>query len=319
MRGPGRVSLKDARALHGPTPPLPEGPPYRCVDLDVWAGVAFELPPGDPRLPAIHRGEPSPSPPLDNLQGAVQYWDEHPEWMAFLEPDSPIHRDKLIERALYLDRWQPHLPVGCRVLDLGGGIGRFTTWLLDHQCEVELVDPDLRSLWRAVSFAAGRPGALDVHWTTGERMPPLDPVDVVLACEVFNYVEDPSRVLRQLVHRLKPSGILLVSVEARWGWAMAADAHPGTIDAFFSGVVHVPGDVWVRTYTEADFRALLSPYFEILELIPSHYAFSGPFELASDLQRLTVREALLLEQRLREHPVSGPLNRAWMAVARLRG
>ncbi|MEL6344432.1 MAG: class I SAM-dependent methyltransferase [Myxococcota bacterium] len=238
--------------------------------------------------------------------------------MSFLEPDSPIHRDKLLERALYLDLWAPHLPPGCRVLDLGGGIGRFTTWLLDQGCDVELVDPDLRSLWRAVSFAAGRQGRLDVHWSTGERMPQLPPFDAIIACEVLCYVEDPARVIRRLASMLKPAGALLISVESRWGWAMAADAHPGSIDAFFTGVVHVPGDVWVQTYTETHFRELLAPHFEIRTLLPSHYAFSGPFEIASDVHRLTAREALALEQRLRDHPVSRPLNRAWMAVAQRR-
>ena len=310
------MSLADAWALRGETPPLPEGPPYPCTGLNEWAGVAFEMPPGDPRIGAIHRGDPSESPPLDNLQGAARYWEDHPDWMAFLEPESPLHRDKLIERALYLRQWSPHLPPGCRVLDVGGGIGRFTQWLLERGCTVELVDPDLRSLWRAVNSAVNLPGSLDVHWTTGECLPDLAPVDVVIACEVLCYVEDPARVLRNLLRVLRPGGMLLLSVEARWGWAMAADAQPGTISGFFSGIVHVPGDVWVRTYTEDDVRALLAP-LTLVELQPSHYALSGPFELASG--PLPLHAALALEDRLRAHPVSRPLNRAWMACAQKLG
>mgnify|MGYP006212294213 FL=1 len=139
---------------------------------------------------------------------------------------------------------------------------------------------------------------------------------MVIACEVLCYVEDPARVLRNLLSVLKPGGMLLISVEARWGWAMAADAQPGTIDSFFTGIVHVPGDVWVRTYTEEDFRGLLAP-LDIVQLLPSHYALSGPFELASGPRPLN--EALALEDRLRSHPVSRPLNRAWMACARKPG
>jgi SAM-dependent methyltransferase len=274
------------------------------------------MPAGDPRLPAIHRGEPSPSAPLDNLQGAVRYWDEHPDLMAFLARDSPIHHDKMVERAMYLRLWGPHLQNARRVLDLGGGIGRFTTWLLDQGCTVELVDPDLRSLWRAINFSAGRPGLLDVHWSTGERLPQLAPVDTAVLCEVLNYVEDPARVLSRIWSALEPGGRLLVSVESRWGWAMASDVPLGTIEGWFSGIVHVPGDVWVRTYTEPQLRGLLEARFEVEAIIPSHYAFSGPFELASDVSRLTIEQALVLEDRLREHPVSAPLNRAWMAVAR---
>ena len=274
------------------------------------------MPAGDPRLPALFRGEPSPSAPLDNLQGATRFWDEHPDLMAFLNPDSPIHHDKLIERAMYLRLWEPHLQRARRVLDLGGGIGRFSTWLLDRGCTVELVDPDLRSLWRAVSFAAGRPGRLDVHWSTGERLPDIAPVDTAVLCEVLNYVEDPERVLARVWSALEPGGTLLVSVESRWGWAMASDVPLGTIERWFSGIVHVPGDIWARTYTEDDLRTLLSSRFTIEHLEPSHYAFSGPFELASNVSALTVEEALALEARLRAHPVSAPLNRAWMAIAR---
>lgn len=310
------MSLKDAFNPHGHTPSLPSGPPYRCVDLLSWAGIAFMLPAGDPRLPALHAGEPSPSPPLDNLQGAARFWDEHPELMAFLAPDSPIHHDKVVERAMYLRLWGPHLERARRVLDLGGGIGRFTTWLLDRGCTVELVDPDLRSLWRALGFCAGRDGALDMHWATGERLPDIKPVDTAVLCEVLNYVEDPARVLEQVARVVEPGGSVLVSVESRWGWAMASDVPLGSIEGWFSGIVHVPGDVWVRTYTEEMLRELLSEHFEVEAIVPSHYAFSGPFELSSNVSELSVEEALVLEDRLRDHPVSAPLNRAWMAVAR---
>lgn len=97
---------------------------------------------------------------------------------------------------------------------------------------------------------------------------------------------------------------------------MAADVPVGTIEGWFSGIVHVPGDVWVRTYTEEKLRTLLEAHFEVEAIVPSHYAFSGPFEISSNVAELTVEEALALEDRLREHPVSAPLNRAWMAVAR---
>jgi SAM-dependent methyltransferase len=223
----------------------------------------------------------------------------------------------MVERALYLDRWERFLPPGIRVLDLGGGVGRFTTWLLDRGCEVELVDPDLRSIWCAVSSAADRSGGLDVHWTTGERLPTIDPVDVVIACEVLCYVEDPQEVMKQILRRLRPGGILLMSVEARWAWALSADVHEGTLEAFLGdGVVHVPGDRWVQTYSEEKVRSLLDEMV-LVELIPSHFAFSGPFE--SVVGPMDETRALEVESLLRTHPVAGQLNRAWMAVARQPG
>ncbi|MEC8424948.1 MAG: class I SAM-dependent methyltransferase, partial [Myxococcota bacterium] len=229
----------------------------------------------------------------------------------------PSHADKMVERALYLDFWGGHLPRESRVLDLGGGVGRFTQWLLQQDCSVELVDPDLRSLWRAVQAGVqtGR-GALDVHWSTGEQLPKLEPVDVALMVEVLCYVEDPASVLQRVYETVRPGGVLLCSVEARWGWAMAADVHPQTIESFLGdGVVHVPGDRWVRTYTEDVLRgALRAAGFEVMDMRASHFAFSGPFEECAG--PMDAARALALEARLRAHPIAGRLNRAWMAIAR---
>ena len=312
------MSLSNAEPLDGePLPALRGDPPYDCSDLTAFAGRKFLIPHGHPDLPAIHDGGGASDPALDNLVGMRRWWFEHPDWMDFMAPDNPGHDDKLMERELYLDHWRPHLPPGSRVLDIGGGIGRFTQWCLDFDCEVELVDPDLRSLWKAVEHAGDRRGRLDVHWTTGDRLPAIEPVDVVIAAEVLCYVADPAAVLSAVKPLLKPGGVLLASVEARYGWAMGPDVAEGSLEAFFGdGIVHVDQDRWVRTYTEDALRALLAD-FEVCHLAPSHYVLSGPFEAALGAADIdAIRD---LEARLRAHPVSAPLNRAWMAVARWRG
>lgn len=312
------MSLAAARPLdEDALPALTGAGPFSCADLNGWRGRKFMLPPGDSRLPEIQAGGPAPEPAWDNLVGAVRWWAEHPDWMNFLPPESPGHRDKMMERQLYLDHWAPHVENGCRALDLGGGIGRFTQWLLGQDCAVELIDPDLRSLWCAVTHAAGGPGALDVHWTTGQQLPDLAPVDVALAVEVLCYVADPEAVLAGIRRVLRPGGLLLVSVEARYGWAMGPDAAGGSLAALLGdGVVHVPRDRWVRTYGEADVRALLADW-EIIALVPTHYVLSGPFEVAAgDPSLEQVRD---WEQRLHADPITKPLNRAWTAMARYSG
>jgi hypothetical protein len=111
--------------------------------------------------------------------------------------------------------------------------------------------------------------------------------------------------------------VLLVSVEARYGWALGPDVHEGTLSALREdGLVHREGDRWVQTYTEDDLRTLLVD-FDIEQIVPSHYVLSGPFErVAGELSMDTVRQ---WETWLREDPVTRGLNRAWMAVARYRG
>ena len=312
------MSLHNAESLdNAPLPELSGIGPIDCAALSGFVGRKYLLQPGHPDLPTLHDGGPASDPALDNLVGMRRWWFEHPDWMDFLTPEHPGHEDKLLERELYLDHWAAHIPPRCRVLDLGGGIGRFSQWCLDRGCEVELVDPDLRSLWMAVEHAAGRPGRFDVHWSTGDRLPDLAPFDVVIAAEVLCYVPDPAAVLAALEPVLKPGAVLLASVEARYGWAMGPDVAEGSLGALFGdGVVHVEGDRWVQTFTEAEFRSLLGD-FEMIGLEPSHYVLSGPFEAAAGVTDADTIRAF--ENRLRADPVTAALNRAWMAAVRWQG
>lgn len=313
------MSLALARPLdEAPLPALPPGPPFSAAELVSWAGRPFWLPPADPRLTALFEGGPAPTPPLENLSGAFKAWEDHPAYMDYLDPESPNHEAKRIERAIYLDLWARHLPAApARVLDAGAGVGRWSTFLLDLGHDVLLVDPDLRSLWRALWASAGRRGRLDLRWSTVEAMPDPGPVDLVVASELLCYAEDPELAVDRLADALVPGGTLLASVEARWGWAFAMDAPAGSLEGWLTdGIVHIPGDRWVRTFEEQSFRALLERRFEILELRPSHYTWSGAFEAVSGAPDLET--ALALEARLRDHPRARWLARAHVAVARRR-
>lgn len=238
--------------------------------------------------------------------------------MDYLDPESPNHEAKRIEREIYLRRWAPYLPASpARVLDLGAGVGRWTTWFLDRGDDVVLVEPDLRSLWRAVWASAGRAGRLDACWSTAERAPEMAPFDVVIGSELLCYAEDPEAVLARVSRWLKPGGVLLASVEARWGWAFSMDAPAGALEGWLTdGVVHIPGDRWVRTFEEDDFRALLERALDVVLMEPSHYTYSGAFEAVSGAPDLET--ALALEARIAAHPRARWLNRAWAAVGRKR-
>jgi 2-polyprenyl-3-methyl-5-hydroxy-6-metoxy-1,4-benzoquinol methylase len=314
-----------ARSIFPAIRDLAEPGPFPCAELGRWATPTLELVPTDPRLRAIHDGGRAPSPQLDNVVGNVAAWEDWPEDMDYLGPGGTLTRQKLVERALYLDRWETRLTPAdgdrLRVLDVGCGIGRFATWMLARGCEVEAVDPDLRSLRALVRHAAelgraGCAGRLDVHWATGETLPDLAPVDRIVAAEVLCYVEDPVRVLHNLRRTLRPGGVMCFSVEARWGWALAYDSPAELLPALLGdGVVHVEGDRWVRTFEEADLRALLEGAgWSVEELVPTHYIPSGPFDDAAGT--LTVDEVLAWEARLRAHPVTRAWNRAWVGVAR---
>lgn len=335
------MSLARATVPLAGAPFLPPGPPYAAADLGGWVGVEFDLPPLDPRLRGLHSGGREPTPALANLAGYVEGWAEYPDYLDTLAPDSPVHDKKLLERALTLHRWRslgaldatamaPEAPrAPQRVLDLGCGVGRFATWFLDRGDRVTLVDGDLRSLRHAVWHSAGRSGAVDAWWTTAENLPPVEetgPFDIAVLAEILNYVERPEDVVRAVGERLTPSGTVLFSVEARWGWALASDVAPGLAEGFFDGVAHRAGDRHVACFTDLDIERIFAGWN--VRLARSHWVVSGPFEMAvgPDVVHGAARDAageaaalarlLRWEDRFEAHPVSAPLHRAWVGVAR---
>jgi len=316
------MSLANATSTNRDLAPISGVSPYSIDSISDLAGVAIMLEAGDPRLELIHRGGPSPTPQMDNLEGMVRAWDDHPEWLDFLDRSAPNHLDKILERDLYAHHWKRWIPKQGRVMDLGGGVGRFTTWLLERGLDVEHVDPDLRSIWRALQHCVNLKeknhelGRVDFHWTTGERLPDVSKVNAVIAAEVLCYVEDPKSVLNEVKRVLAPDGLLLCSVEARWGWAASLDVAPSTLRALLSdGVVHVPGDRWIQTFSEENLRELFDEW-DILYLMPTHYIPSGPYEAAAGTLKLS--EIIDLEAQMRARPATTHQNRAWMLVARPR-
>jgi 2-polyprenyl-3-methyl-5-hydroxy-6-metoxy-1,4-benzoquinol methylase len=310
------MPLSTAHPYTSELPDLPSGPPYSCKDLTSWRGCSFWLEPTDPRLLQIHNGENASELALENLEGMVHYWTEHPEWMDMLNPNSPVYNDKIKERQLYIDFWGKYITEQARVIEIGAGVGRMTQWLLNNNCNVEVIEPDLRSIWRLVSNVGDGSGLIDIHWSTAEMMPDLGIFDIAVACEVLNYVENPVLCLQNIHNSLRPGGLLLLSIEARWGWAFSRDAAEDTLDAFLdTGIVHVENDRWIQTYTEEEIQNILHD-FEIISIQPSHYSISGPFEMIVGDKE--IEDLLVIEELLRNHPIAKNLNRAWMIVAQKR-
>ena len=206
-----------------------------------------------------------------------------------------------------------------RVLDVGCGVGRFVMPFLDRGAQVWGVDGDLESLRRCAWHGAGRPGALELRWSSVHALPEVE-VDVVVAAEVLPYVPRQEEALAAMVRRLRPGGTLLFSVEARWGWAAAQDAPTGGLATALGGdgVVDLPGDRWVRTLDRPDVEALIRDAgLELAVLEPSHWLTDGPLE--GLLAEQTLEELLEAEQALRAHPVWAPLHRLWIGVAHKPG
>src|SRR5687768_10774340 len=147
---------------------VPVGPrgrgPFRTDDLRAIAAVDFVLPCGDAWI--LRDGTPGHA----YLEGARAAWASTPEWMDFLAPDAPGHVHKGLERDLYLHLWRDWLG-GERILDVGCSVGRFVAPFLDRGADVWGVDADPEALRRCLRHAIGRPGRLDLAWTTATALP----------------------------------------------------------------------------------------------------------------------------------------------------
>lgn len=286
--------------------------PFACETLRALQGVRFSLPCDDPWI----LDEDSPS--HTYLEAALAAWTDAPEWMDFLDLGSPAFDLKRAARDLYLHELRPLLGSTRDVLEVGCGIGRITQPMLDAGLTVHGIDADLESLRRCAWYAAGRPGALDLHWTTPAHLPDVR-VDLAVAVEVLCYLESPADALAAMVHHVRPGGHVFLSMEARYGWAASADAPQEGLEVALGsghGLLDLEGDRYVHLYDEAGMRALLEGAGLVVEkLVATHYLTDGPLE---DLlpRSASLEELLAMEEQLRVHPVWGPLNRIWTAVAR---
>ena len=304
------MSLASATFADG-RPLALDGPyPVPCAQLAPLMGVPFRLLPDDPWV----RGSGDSSHAY--LDAARQAWEEIPEWMDTLDQESPAWHLKRAERDLYLHWWSDHLNVET-VLDVGCGVGRMSMPFLDRGATVHAVDADAESLQRVAWHAANRAGRIDLHWSSVHNLPDVT-VDAAISCEVLCYVPDAVRALRGIAARVRPGGVVMLSLEARWGWATSQDAPAGALAAALEGegLIDLPGDRWVQTYTEERVRRLAEAAgLDVESLVPMLYLPDGPLEdvIGEDL---SLESLVAWEEKARNHPVWAPLNRMWAAVLR---
>jgi S-adenosylmethionine-dependent methyltransferase len=263
-----------------------------------------------------------------NLRGLLRGWDEWPEGMDFLDPESDNHAWKALEDRLYDEPLGGLLTAPGRdlaVLDAACGVGRFALPLAAAGHRVLALDacePSLRALER-------RRGDLPItlRWddVTTAELP--GGFDLVLAMELLCYLHEPDATALRLVDALAPGGRLICSVEA-WPGALLTDSSgldasslTSTIDA---RVLSIPGERWVRYDTAAELVARLQRAgLTDVAVHGTHYLPDGVFGHAVDLDRIGTAAhddaVVAAEARLRSHPAIGPLARAWVATGTKSG
>jgi 2-polyprenyl-3-methyl-5-hydroxy-6-metoxy-1,4-benzoquinol methylase len=124
------------------------------------------------------------------------------------EANAPWHR--MIRRRL-----DPTREVtGCRVLEIGSGLGGFACWLASHR-PVELVAADFSpvAVEKGARLAADR-GFGGIAWTVADiqNLSRFGPeFDTVFSCETIEHIPEPPSGVRELARVLKPGGRLYLT------------------------------------------------------------------------------------------------------------
>ncbi len=151
------------------------------------------------------------------------------EWARLENPD-----DGAVEFAITCHTLATYLPPEARVLDIGGGPGRYAIWLAQRGHRVVLADlsPELLSLARAKVDRAGvramveeivEADACDLaRWPAGS-------FDAALSLGPFYHLPDPEdrhRAASELARVLRPGGTAYIALMPRYGFLRRTLAIP---------------------------------------------------------------------------------------------
>jgi ubiquinone/menaquinone biosynthesis C-methylase UbiE len=170
-------------------------------------------------------------PKRDPLDPVRAYYDARgeSEWHRL---DNPF--EGAVEQELHRRAFEELIPPGARVLDLGGGPGKWTIWLARRGHRVILADlsPGLLEIARRELAEAGvEPEAvLEVDARDLGQFKPGE-FDAVLALGPFYHLVDAAdreRAAREARRVLRPGGLLLATLMTRYSWLLGVVLESGS-------------------------------------------------------------------------------------------
>ncbi len=265
---------------------------------------------------------------LWNIYGYEKAWRDSPGWVDFADPLSPAHHAKEFQLRVYLDLLSPYfssLPAGSKILDIGGGTGRFAGRFIERGHFVTLLDAS-RSNLAAAAAKLGDSPRLDLIWSEADSLDflPEGCFDLVLGMEILPYVEDPRRTLEGMTRALKAHGPVILGVENRLGSALGDPSldEAGVREVLEKGMRLEEEEAFVRYFDPGRLEALLEEASLDVELLtgalhvsdgPLNRFFPPPGETPS---QGCGEELLRLERFLRADEGARFLGRTIVAVGR---
>ena len=147
---------------------------------------------------------------------AADWWDPHGS-SAMLHKLNPVRlryiRDQ-IDAHWHIDARERHPLAGKAAIDVGCGAGLLAEPLARMGAKVTGVDAAPENIGAARAHAAGQ--GLNIEYFAGElAVLPSAAFDLVTSMEVIEHVSDPAAFIAELVVRLAPGGLMILSTPNR--------------------------------------------------------------------------------------------------------
>jgi len=151
---------------------------------------------------------------FSNILGYESEWINNTINMGFTKKKSTFYFIKKIQTKIYLTLIKKYInPTRkLKILDFGGGIGRFIPFFINKDCHYDFVE----SCKTNIDFAfrnTNKNSKINFYWQTLESFKSNIKYDLILAPEIICYHKAPVLLIKQLRNLLTPTGIIFFSVE----------------------------------------------------------------------------------------------------------
>lgn len=265
-----------------------------------------------------------------NITAYEKEWRKYPVAFDFLNKDSDNYQLKDFEKEVYFNAIRPflkRLPEKAVILDAGGGIGRFACKFVKMGYNVHLLDSSLTALKKALRhlLQIGNVSDFNLHWRDAANLSLFSDgiFDSVCAIELICYCSNPERILRELARVTKKNGLIIISVEGKYGAALSDhNVSLRKLNTILKNdLLYIKNYLYVHYYTPNTLSKLLEKCgIEVLDILGCHYVADGIFHRLIKKDKLSdekYRKNLLnIEESCRQDPVLKNLPRVWLAIGR---
>lgn len=271
-------------------------------------------------------------PGIWNLTGYKKAWKSYPKDLDFLSKKSGHYHIKALEREIYLEILKPFLKSLKRdsvILDAACGIGRFAKGLAKQGHKIYMVDACETNLEKAIAHLEENEAEKNTELFLGDisNLPMFadGTFDMILGIEAICYCSNPESALKELARVAKKGGIIIISVEGKYGSIIADE----NVSAKYFGSAYSNSELRIKDHTFTKYfskeeleETVKKAGIEILLSQGCMYVPNGIFHRLVDLKKLggkKYRNKLLqIEKLCGSDPLLSKLARVWIVIGKVK-